>query len=134
MKGMAAMLGRSEAMGFLATTNPEVARNFYESVLGLNLIEQGPFALVFSAGAITLRVQKVQEVAPHTFTAFGWRVADVASVVRDLAASGVVCAQYGLPGQDTDGIWTAPNGDRVAWFRDPDGNLLYLLELDQDEI
>jgi catechol 2,3-dioxygenase-like lactoylglutathione lyase family enzyme len=126
---MAAMLGGCEAMGFLGTTQPAAARHFYETVLGLGFVEDSPFALVFSAGAITLRVQKLQELAPRPFAAFGWRVPDIAAAARDLAARGVVCERYGFLAQDEAGIWTAPNGDRIAWFKDPDGNVLSLAEL-----
>ncbi len=122
------MLGDSELMAFVATTRPAAAKAFYADILGLTLLEDSPFALVFRSGAATLRIQKVEAFSPFPFTALGWRVDDVAAKLRDLAAHGVACERYGFLAQDAAGIWTAPNGDRIAWFKDPDGNVLSLAQ------
>ena len=90
----------------------------------LALVEDGGYALVFDANGTQLRVQRVEAVAPHPYTALGWEVDDVAVQVRALAANGVVTTRFpGLP-QDADGVWVTPDGSRVAWFQDPDGNTL----------
>ena len=118
------MLNASRLVCFVATADAERARAFYRDALGLALIEDGGYALVFDANGIQLRVQRVEAVAPHPYTALGWEVEDVTAAVRALAARGVAMARFpGLP-LDADGIWDTPDGSRVAWFHDPDGNTL----------
>ena len=118
------MLNTSRLVCFVATTDADRARAFYRDALGLALIEDGGYALVFGANGTQLRVQRVEAVAPHPYTALGWEVADVTASVRALAARGVAMARFpGLP-LDADGIWDTPDGSRVAWFHDPDGNTL----------
>jgi catechol 2,3-dioxygenase-like lactoylglutathione lyase family enzyme len=120
------MLASSRLVGFIATADAERARAFYGDVLGLALVEDNGFSLVFDAQGTTLRVQRVEAVAPHPYTALGWRVDDLAATVRALVGAGVAMARFpGLP-QDADGIWDTPDGSRVAWFHDPDGNTLSL--------
>jgi catechol 2,3-dioxygenase-like lactoylglutathione lyase family enzyme len=120
------MLNRSELVCFIATADAERARAFYEGRLGLALVQDNGYALVFDAHGTQLRVQRVQTVAPHPHTALGWQVDDLAATVRALDAGGVAMARFpGLP-QDADGIWDTPDGSRVAWFHDPDGNTLSL--------
>src|SRR5262245_11315453 len=122
------MLNSASLVGFVATARAEAAKHFYESVLGLPLLEDTPFALVFNSNGRTLRVQKVQQLSPAPYTALGWVVSDIQSTVRALVAKGVACQRYdGLP-QDALGIWQSPSSTKVAWFRDPDGNTLSLAE------
>jgi catechol 2,3-dioxygenase-like lactoylglutathione lyase family enzyme len=122
------MLNSASLVGFVATANPEVARRFYETVLGLTLVEDTPFALVFEANRTILRVQKVQRVSPAPYTALGWAVADIRSTVRALMAKDIVFQRYDGLAQDELGIWRTPSGALVAWFLDPDGNTLSLSE------
>jgi catechol 2,3-dioxygenase-like lactoylglutathione lyase family enzyme len=118
------MLNHARPVCFVATADAAAARAFYEGRLGLALIEDNGYALVFDANGMTLRVQRVEAVAPHAYTALGWEVDDLAASVHDLVAHGVPMLRFpGLP-QDADGIWTTPDGARVAWFHDPDGNTL----------
>ena len=118
------MLNASRLVCFVATADADRARAFYRDALGLALIEDGGYALVFDANGTQLRVQRVAAVAPHPYTALGWEVEDVTAAVRALAARGVAMARFpGLP-LDADGIWDTPDGSRVAWFHDPDGNTL----------
>ena len=120
------MLKNARPVCFVATADAGRARAFYEGRLGLALVEDNGYALVFDANGTPLRVQRVEAVAPHAYTALGWEVDDIAASVRALAAAGVAMARFpGLP-QDADGIWTTPEGARVAWFHDPDGNTLSL--------
>lgn len=120
------MLHTSRLVCFVATADADRARNFYEGRLGLPMVEDGGYALVFDAHGTQLRVQRVDAVAPHPYTALGWEVDDLAATVRSLAAKGVAMARFpGLP-LDADGIWDTPDGSRVAWFHDPDGNTLSL--------
>jgi len=118
------MLNHARPVCFVATADAGRARDFYEGRLGLTLVEDNGHALVFDANGTPLRVQRVEAVAPHPYTALGWEVEDAAASVRALAARGVAMARFpGLP-QDADGVWTTPDGAHVAWFHDPDGNTL----------
>ena len=113
---------------FSATSAPDKARPFYEQVMGFTLVDDNPFSLEFDAAGTMLRVQKVPEFTPHPFTQLGWRVSDIAAKVDELAARGAVFERFDFMEQDERGIWTAPDGARVAWFKDPDGNTLSLSE------
>jgi len=124
-------LGRAKVVCFAATARPASARAFYAETLGLTLVEETPFALVFDANGTTLRVQKVEAVTPATYTVLGWEVDDIRSVAQALRAGGARLRQYEGMDQDADGIWTSPSGALVAWFEDPDGNTLSLTQLEQ---
>jgi predicted enzyme related to lactoylglutathione lyase len=122
------MLSTSKLVGFVATTRPSEAKQFYGTALGLPLVEEGPYALVFAASEATLRVQKVEAVAKAPYTALGWVVSDIVATARWLTKRGVELVRYeGLP-QDELGIWRTPDGSGVAWFCDPDGNTLSITE------
>ena len=113
-------------VGFAMTTKPEQARKFYGETLGFRFLRDDGFALVFDANGTLLRIAKMKEFSPVAYTILGWEVDDIASVVRDLSASGIVFERYpGMP-QDEQAICTFPNGDSVAWFKDPEGNVLSL--------
>jgi catechol 2,3-dioxygenase-like lactoylglutathione lyase family enzyme len=124
------ILGGSELIAFAPTTNPARARAFYEGVLGLRLVaDEAPFSLVFEANGTMLRVTTVREHHPDPFTVLGWRVEDIVDAVEKLTAAGVVFDRYkGMNDKDPYGIWKAPSGARIAWFKDPDGNVLSLTE------
>jgi catechol 2,3-dioxygenase-like lactoylglutathione lyase family enzyme len=122
------MLGGSDVIAMAATTQPEKARAFYIDILGLSFQEDTPFALVFIAGTTMLRIAKLQTFTPHPFTALGWKVPDIEATARDLAARGVICERFPGMQQDDLGIWSAPDGAKVAWFKDPDGNILSLTQ------
>ncbi len=114
-------------VAFVATAQPDAARAFYAGVLGLPVRRDDQFALVFDANGTALRVAKVETLAPQPFTVLGWVVEDIASAVDDLVAEGVTFERFpGMP-QDERGVWTVEGG-KVAWFKDPDGNLLSLTE------
>jgi len=122
------MLGKQTLVAFVATTDSVLARAFYEETLGLRLLSDEPFALVFEANGSTIRMQKVASFAPQPFTALGWTVDDLAAVVAALKRKNVACERFPGMDQDAHGIWVSPSGARVAWFKDPDGNLLSLTE------
>jgi catechol 2,3-dioxygenase-like lactoylglutathione lyase family enzyme len=115
-------------IGFIPVRDIFEARGFYERVLGLRVTEDTPFALVLDANGTMLRVTPVPGLAVQSFTIAGWRVDDIAAAVRGLEAKGVPFTRYDGMDQDELGIWTAPSGDKVAWFTDPDGNTLSLTE------
>ena len=120
------MLSTTPLMAFVATSKPEAAKAFYGTVLGLRLIEDSPFALVFDANGTRLRVQKVQQATVAPYTVLGWRVPDVRAAVQELAAKGIEFRRYPGIEQDELGVWMAPGNTQVAWFRDPDGHTLSL--------
>jgi catechol 2,3-dioxygenase-like lactoylglutathione lyase family enzyme len=122
------MLGDHELMAFVATTHPDRARQFYASVLGLRLVADEPWALVFDAHGAMLRIQKAPELHPAKHTVLGWRVPDIEETMTGLTAKGVRFERYSFLPQDELGIWTTPDGTRVAWFKDPDGNTLSLTQ------
>jgi catechol 2,3-dioxygenase-like lactoylglutathione lyase family enzyme len=126
---MIVMLGKHELVAFLATRDPARARAFYEGILGLALVEESAFALVFDARGTTLRIQKVGDLQPHPFTALGWQVPRIEEVVAELAQKQVAMERFAGMDQDARGIWRAPSGARVAWFKDPDGNTLSITQL-----
>lgn len=113
-------------VGFVTTTSPERAKAFYGDTLGFRFLDDDGFALSFDAHGTRLRVAKAAAFAPGQATVLGWEVDDIVAAVQALSARGVRFEQFNLPFlvQDALGIWAAPNGDRVAWFKDPDGNTL----------
>jgi catechol 2,3-dioxygenase-like lactoylglutathione lyase family enzyme len=121
------MLGSAPGIAFLPSTDLERSRRFFEG-LGLQVEALDEYACVLHAGSTTVRVTRVDGLRPQPFTVFGWRVSDLRSVVQDLAAGGIVCLQHDGIEQNPVGIWTTPSGDQVAWFLDPDGNVLSLTQ------
>jgi catechol 2,3-dioxygenase-like lactoylglutathione lyase family enzyme len=117
------MLGSTNIVAFVPTKDPAKARAFYEGVLGLRFVKDDGFALVMSANGIMVRVSKA-EFMPAQFTILGWQVTDIEKMAANLQAKGVQFERFGFFEQDQLGIWTAPSGDKVAWFKDPDGNIL----------
>lgn len=118
------MLGTTNIVAMAPITDPGKARAFYEGTLGLRFVKDDGFALVFDANGIMLRLSKMKQFTPAQFTVLGWQVSGIENVVRDLGEKGVHFEIFGFFKQDELGIWTAPNGDKVAWFKDPDGNTL----------
>ena len=118
------MFASNKIVGFLATKDYTKARDFYEKVLGIEFVNQGPFALEFRSGGNMIRISKVEQFTPMPFTVLGWQVDNIQKIVQDLTKRGVTFERYSFLKQDDLGIWDAPEGARVAWFKDPDGNLL----------
>lgn len=118
------MLGSANIIAFVPTKDSNKARDFYEGVLGLRFVKDDGFALVLDANGIMIRVAKVKDFEPAQFTILGWQVFEIENVVRSLQKKGVHFEIFGFFKQDELGIWTAPTGDKVAWFKDPDGNIL----------
>ena len=122
------MLDGSCLMGFLATTDAARSRAFYEGVLGLRLVSDDRFALVYDAHGTELRIQKVERFTPQPHTALGWAVGSIDAVVREIVGRGGQFERYPSLAQDEAGIWQAPSGARIAWLKDPDGNLVSFTE------
>lgn len=118
------MLGSRHIVAFIPTRDAKKAKHFYQEVVGLRFVSEDQFAVVFDANGIMLRVTPAPEFKPHPFTVLGWQVSGIEKVVSGLQKKGAVFERYGFMKQDDLGIWSAPGGAKVAWFKDPDGNLL----------
>jgi predicted enzyme related to lactoylglutathione lyase len=119
------MLASEKIVGFVPISGSARAKFFYGEKLGLKFVSEDPFAVVFDANGNVLRLTWVQEVRPQPFTILGWQVSDIVTTVQQLQAAGIAFERYGdFMKQDELGIWTAPGGSRIAWFKDPDGNTL----------
>jgi catechol 2,3-dioxygenase-like lactoylglutathione lyase family enzyme len=125
------MLGSSSVVAFVPSRDPTKARAFYEGVLGLRFVSEDPFAVVLDANGVPIRIANVSSVTnfkPFPFTILGWQVTDIQKSVEALQKKGVTFQRYDGMTQDALGVWTSPSGAKVAWFTDPDGNVVSLTE------
>ena len=114
---------------FLATSDAELARNFYEETLGLTLASDDAFALVYQLAGSELRLSKVPSFTPLPFTVLDWQIPDIEAAHKELSERGVEITIFDGMGQDEKGIWASPDGGaRILWFKDPDGNVLSVSE------
>ena len=120
------MLEQADLVAFVPCSDLEVSSKFYGGVLGLRLLETSEFANAYDVNGTELRVTLVDRPAGAPYTVLGWRVPDVAEAVRALRDAGVVFKRYEGMTQDEHDVWTAPGGSRIAWFADPDGNIISL--------
>jgi catechol 2,3-dioxygenase-like lactoylglutathione lyase family enzyme len=123
------MLAHASIVGFVPVSSFEAAEAFYSGILGLTVLDRdNPFALVLAAadGAMVRCALAPNGVNPHMGTILGWQVKDIHAAVAELIAAGVQPIRYPFFEQAADGVWTAPGGDMVVWFNDPDGNVLSL--------
>lgn len=118
----------SKIIAFIATKSPADAIKFYVDQLELQLVADEPSALVFNANGTMLRVSKVDRFEPAPFTVLGWEVVDIRREIDRLVGLDVVFERFEGFEQDDRGITSFPDGTMVAWFRDPDGNLLSLTQ------
>jgi catechol 2,3-dioxygenase-like lactoylglutathione lyase family enzyme len=123
------MLGDQKLMAFVGVWNADKARAFYRDTLGLKMLYEDAFGLVFDVGGIMLRVKLLNEVGPQSRPVLGWQVSDATATARALAGAGVIAIRYPGTQQDDDGIWTAPEGARIAWFKDSDRNILGITQM-----
>ena len=122
------MLESQKLVAFVATRDPVRAKKFYRDILGLQLVSEDEFALVFNAAGTMLRVTYVPEVAAAKYTVLGWHVPDIVWTAKQLQNKGIPLEHYPGMQQDDLGIWNSPSGARVAWFKDPDGNTLSITQ------
>jgi catechol 2,3-dioxygenase-like lactoylglutathione lyase family enzyme len=122
------LLGSQELVAFVATRDPRRAKTFYRDTLGLPLLSEDQFVLVFDAAGTMLRVATVQEVAVANYTVLGWKVPDIVETAKKLQKARVSLERYAGMQQDELGIWKSPSGAMVAWFKDPDGNTLSITQ------
>jgi len=126
-----AMLNTKDVIAFIPTTNADKSKSFYQDKLGLRFVSDDKFAIVFDANGTMLRIARVPKYEPAPFTILGWQVTEIAKVVSNLKKQGVKFEIFDGLGQNELGIWTAPGGAaKVAWFKDPDGNILSVSEHD----
>jgi catechol 2,3-dioxygenase-like lactoylglutathione lyase family enzyme len=123
------MLVDFQPIPFVPTGDLAKARAFYLDVLGLEFVEESPFALVVRSGSTQIRVTPVDSPVAQTHTILGWSVPDIQTQLTDLVSRGVTPIRYEGIDQNDLGIWLSPSGAQVAWFRDPDGNTLSLTQL-----
>lgn len=123
------ILRLSPATSFVGTTDVARSRAFYRDVLGFTLIKDDPAGLLFSLYGAMLRISRVDAFAPQAFTVLGWTVDDLVTEILPLAQRGVTFERYPDLEQDERGVARFPNGDRVVWFKDPDGNVLSVTQL-----
>ena len=130
-----AILGSEKLIAFVPTRDLARARRFYELTLGLRLVsDEAPVALVFDGGGTMLRITAVGDYSPDAFTVLGWQVDSIEKTVDRLASAGVAMLRYsGMNDSEPRGIWTSPAGARVAWFHDPDRNVLSVTEFPKSE-
>lgn len=118
------MLTSGKLVGFVPTRDYDKARAFYENQLEFEFVSLDQYALVMNAGGHMIRITKVPNFAPLQGTILGWEVQDIRAVAAWLTSRGVNLEKYPFVQDRELGIWTTPNGDMVAWFKDPDGNIL----------
>jgi catechol 2,3-dioxygenase-like lactoylglutathione lyase family enzyme len=118
------MLSSNKMIGFVLTKDAQRARKFYGETLGFKFASEDQFALVMETDQNMIRISPVKDFAPAQHTVMGWEVKQIDRIATDLKERGVVFENYpGMKHSDL-GIWSSPSGDKVAWFKDPDGNLL----------
>jgi len=122
------MLSAGKLIGFVPTKDSARSREFYEGKLGFKFVSDDQFALVMQAGESMIRIAKAGKFTPAQYTVMGWEVTDIEAMVKWLTDRGVAFEKYPFVQDQKSGIWTTPNGDKVAWFKDPDGNVLSLSE------
>jgi len=120
------MLSKYSPIGFIPTMDADRARRFYVDILKLQFETDDQFALVVSANGVHIRIVRLKQFTPAPYTILGWDVPDLLATVSELAGAGISFLRYAYMQQDDFGIWTAPSGSRIAWFQDPDGNVLSL--------
>ena len=120
----------ANVVAFICTFNRERSKAFYGGTLGFTLTHEDDFAAVFDLNGTMLRVSEAPDFKPADHTVLGWVVSDIVATVKALRSKGVKFNFYERLGQDELDIWTVPGGTtRVAWFDDPDGNVLSLTQV-----
>jgi catechol 2,3-dioxygenase-like lactoylglutathione lyase family enzyme len=122
------MTALTDMVGFVATTDYDKARAFYERNLGFQFVSLDQYALVMTTGKNLIRITKLQGFVPAQYTVLGWEVQNIEAVVAALMEQGVAFEEYPFIQDRELRVWTAPSGDKVAWFKDPDGNVLSISE------
>lgn len=125
------MLGSGKMMGFILTKDSRRSRKFFEETLGFKFVKEDKYALVMKTDDNVIRISSVKEFTPSAHTILGWQVSQIERLAGHLKERGVAFEKYEYPGLKYDdfGVCTFPEGDKVVWFKDPDGNLLSIAQL-----
>ena len=118
------MLDSGNMVGFVATEDYDKARAFYEHKLGFQFVSLDQYALVMNTGKNMIRITKVKGFTSARYTVLGWEVENIEAIVAWLKDRGATFEEYPFIQDRELLIWTAPTGDKIAWFKDPDGNVL----------
>jgi catechol 2,3-dioxygenase-like lactoylglutathione lyase family enzyme len=128
--GELAVLASSRLQTIIWTSRVADAEQFYSGVLGLPFKGKSHGALLYDVGGSDLRVSPVSSTKPSAHTVLGFAVSDLNAVIGALSARGVEWERFpGFP-HDAAGVVVTPEGAKVVWFRDPDGNLLSIVQYD----
>lgn len=122
------MLEHPKITAFIPTTKPGQSKQFYQDSLGLKLVSEDEYALEFHGNGTILRITTVPTFEPYPFTVLGFKIENIESQVESLVSKGIKFERFEFMNQDAHGIWTSPSKAKVAWFKDPDGNLVSLTE------
>lgn len=122
------MIGPAKIVPLIGTTRGDVSRQFYQDTLGLKFVKDDQFAFVFDVEGVELRVSKVPGFVPSAFAVLGFQVKDIAAEIDAIVAKGVKMERYTFFQQDERGVWSGPDGTKVAWFKDPDLNILSFVQ------
>jgi catechol 2,3-dioxygenase-like lactoylglutathione lyase family enzyme len=122
------VLGDSIIQAMVTTSRPDASKAFYQDVLGLKLLSEDQFGIQFAGKIGFLRIAKAPGMLPAAHAVMNFIVDDATAVARALAGKNVKFERYGFLQQDEDGIWSSPEGAKVGWFRDPDMNLIGLVQ------
>lgn len=125
------MLANGILKAFIPTVDPQEAILFYRDLLGFELMSEDDYAMEFNANGTLLRVTIVDEFVPQPFTILGWNIENLVFTVRQFNNKNIYFEIFDFLEQDDLGIWNSPGGAKVAWFKDPDGNILSLTELER---
>lgn len=122
------MFETAKLVGFVPTNDYGKAREFYEGKLGMEFVSLDQFALVMRVGGHMVRIVKMPNFTPLQGTILGWEVPDAKAAAMWLKSRGVALEKYPFVKDQELGIWDSPGGDKVGWFKDPDGNVLSISE------
>lgn len=122
------MLANATITALVGTMQKDASTAFYRDTLGLKFVDDDGFAAIFEGKNARVRVSRVPAITPAAYAVLAFQVDDIDKIVDGLTAKGVVFQRYGFFVQDARGIWSAPDGTKVAWFHDPDMNLLSVVQ------
>jgi predicted enzyme related to lactoylglutathione lyase len=124
------LLAQAAPVSFILTADRARAKPFYAGALSLPIISEDEFSVTFALeGGACVRLTDLPSHAAGEQTVMGWKVPDIEAAVAELKLRGITFRMFAGFGQDDEGIWTTPDGSaKVAWFTDPDGNVLSLTQ------
>lgn len=122
------MLQEPKITALLPTTNPEQSKEFFKNTLGLKLVSEDPYGIEFEGLGSNLRISVVPKFTPHQFAVLGFKIEEINFQVKALTDNGVKFEKYKALNQNELGVWISPGKAKIAWFKDPDGNLLSLTQ------